>query len=138
MDYEEIIKKYKEEIAKNPQNALNKRNLLAFAYFRAGRKNEAREELVDLVQQHSNYTAYRQLVHIEKQDGNFDDAKLWAYECLDKFPDSISMREQLISIARAENDIKEIIKQLKEINHIDPENKNGKRILDKIKKGEGR
>lgn len=137
-DYEETIKRYKEEIARNPQKSLNKRNLLAFAYFRAGRMEEARDELLSLIEECSSYTAYRQLIHLEKCEGNFEDAKLWAYDCLDKFPDSVDIRQQLISIAREEKDSQEIIKQLKEIISVDPNNKKSKKMLETIKKGEER
>lgn len=127
--YDLIIKKYKEEIKVNPQKALNERNLLAFAYFKAGKINEAREELLELIEKHSSHTAYRQLVHLERSQENLDDAKLLAYDALEKFPDSIAIREQLISIARKENDIEEEIKQLKEIIAINPKNnRNCKRL----------
>ena len=108
------------------------KGLLAFAYFRAGRIDEARDELETLITQYSSYTAYRQLIHLEKCEENFEDAKLWAYDCLDKFPDSINIREQLISIAEEEKDGQEVVKQLKEIISIDPENKRGKKMLEKI------
>ena len=136
-DYEEIINRYKTEIESNSQNTQEKRNLLAFAYFRAGRIDEARDELMTLIEETNSYMAYRQLVHIEKVEGNFEDAKLWAYEALDKFPNSIEIREQLISIARIEKDDQEIIKQLKDIISIEPESeKNRKRLQSMIDKGE--
>lgn len=136
-DYEEIINRYKTEIESNSQNTQEKRNLLAFAYFRAGRIDEARDELVTLIEETNSYMAYRQLVYIEKTEGNFEDAKLWAYEALDKFPNSIEIREQLISIARIEKDDQEIIKQLKDIISIEPESeKNKKRLQSMIDKGE--
>lgn len=47
-----------------------------------------------------------------------EDAKLWAYEALDKYPDSIPIRKQLISIAKIEQDEKEIKEQLKCIEDI--------------------
>lgn len=137
-DYEETIKRYKEEIARNPQKSLNKRNLLAFAYFKAGRMEEARDELLSLIEECSSYTAYRQLIHLEKCEGNFNGAKLWGYDCLDKFPDSIYIRQQLISIAREEKDSQEIIKQLKEIISIDPNNQKSKEMLERIEKDEER
>ena len=85
-----------------------------------------------LAEETSSYMAYRQLIHIEKKEGNFEDAKLWAYEALDKFPNSIEIREQLISIARAEKDDQEIIRQLKDIIGIDPENEKNKKRLKTI------
>lgn len=128
-DYEETINRYKAEIASNPQNSQGKRNLLAFAYFKAGRIDEARAELVALTEETSNYMAYRQLIHIEKKEGNFEYAKLWAYEALDRFTNSIEIREQLIKIAKAEKDDQEIITQLKDIIAIDPENKKAQKRL---------
>lgn len=131
-NYEETINRYKTEIASNPQKSQGKRNLLAFAYFRAGRIDEARDELMKLAEETSSYMAYRQLVHIEKNVGNLEDAKLWAYEALDKFPNSIEIREQLISIARAEKDDQEIIRQLKDIIGINPKNEKNKKRLQSI------
>ena len=62
--------------------------------------------------------AYRQLIYIENEEGNFEDAKLWAYEALDKYPDSIPIRKQLISIARIEQNDEEVVEQLKKIEDI--------------------
>lgn len=133
INYEEIIKKYKEELKRNPQKALNTRNLLAFAYFKSNKIDEAREELLSLIEQNSSHTAYRQIVHLEKSQGNIEDAKLWAYDGLEKFPESIAIREQLITIAKQEDDNEEVIRQLKEIIEINPENgKNYKRLKIRI------
>ena len=121
-DYDKIIKKYKNDIASNPQSAREKRNLLAFAYFKAGKIEDARKELIELIEETSSHMAYRQLIHLEKITENIEDSKLWAYEALDKFPDSIEIREQLISIARKEKDYNEIIKYLSEIVALNPKN----------------
>lgn len=137
-NYEKTINRYKTEIVSNPQKAQEKRNLLAFAYFQAGRINEARKELMSLAEDTSSHMAYRQLVHIEKKEHNFEDAKLWAYEALDKFPNSIPIREQLISIARLEKDDQEIINQLKYIISINPENEKNKKRLQSIRYKEER
>ena len=126
-DYEKLINKYKKEIAL--EKSTKKRNLLAFAYFKAGKIEEARDELEKLINENNNYISYRQLIHIEKQENNLDDAKLWAYEALEKFPESIEIREQLISIAKEEKDNQEMIKQLKEIIDINPKNKINKKRL---------
>lgn len=130
--YEDIIEKYKIEIQTNPQKSQLKRNLLAFAYFKTGKIDEARDELLTLIQETNSFIAYRQLIHIEKSQQNFEDAKLWAYEALDKFPNSIEIREQLISIAKSENDEQEIIRQLKDIIRIDSENEKNKKRLNSI------
>lgn len=132
-NYEETINIYKNVIAKKTKNCTNERNLLAFAYFRAGRIDEARDELLSIIEQTGNYTAYRQLIHLEKTEGNFNDAKLWAYDVLEKFPDSIDIREQLISIARKEKNSQEIIKLLREIIEIYPKNEKYKKRLEIIK-----
>ena len=70
------------------QKSLNKRNLLAFAYFKSGRIDEARDELISLIDEHSSYMAYRQLIYLEKSQGNFQDARLWTDACLEQFPDN--------------------------------------------------
>ena len=58
-DYEKMINKYKVEIASKPQKAHQKINLLAFAYFKAGKINEAIDELIALIEESSNFMAYR-------------------------------------------------------------------------------
>lgn len=132
IDYTEIIKNYKAEILSNPQQARDKRNLLAFTYFKAGMIGEAENELTSLIQETDSFISYRLLIHIEKSERNFEDAKLWAYEALDKFPNSIEIREQLISIAKLENDTDEIIKQLRNIISLDPKNKKSQKRLQAI------
>lgn len=110
--------------------------MLAFTYFKAGKIEEARDELLSIIEQSSSYVAYRELIYLEKNEGNLDDAKFWAYEAIERFPDSIYIREQLISIARLENDNEEIIKLLKEIIDIDSSNERNKKrmeIINKIK-----
>lgn len=138
IEYNQTIKKYKDQIKKNPQNSLNARNMLAFTYFKAGRLNEAKEELLHLIEEYNSFTAYKQMIHIENTLGNTEDAKLWAYEALDKYPDSIPLREQIIAIARQENDREEIINQIKEIVRTNPENKKYANILEKIMENEER
>lgn len=100
---------------------LSKRNFLAFAYFKSGQIDEAREELISLIKETGNYIAYRQLIYLEKKQGNIDDAKIWAYECIDKFPQGTKTREQLISIAKQEGDDTEVKYQLDEIMRIKQE-----------------
>lgn len=130
--YERIINKYKTEIELNPQDSQIKRNLLAFAYFKTGKINEARDELMSLIQEKGDYMSYRQLVYIEKKEGNLEDAKLWAYEALDNFSNNIEIREQLIRIAKEENDEQEVISQLKKIISINPKNEKNKNRLQTI------
>lgn len=137
-DYEKAIKKYKTEIARNPQGASNSRNLLAFAYFKSGRIDEARDELMSLIDERSSYMAYRQLIHLEKSEGNFEDAKMWAYDFLDKFSNAtgvVSVREQLMYIAEVEGDTQEAIKQLREIIKISPDEERWKKMLERFTRG---
>ena len=61
-----------------------------------------------------------------------EDARLWAYEALDKFPNSIEIREQLIALAKKEKDDQEVIRQLKEIIEINPINEKNKKRLKTI------
>ena len=85
-----------------------------------------------LIEETNSHIAYRQLIHIEKENGNFEEAKLWAYEALDRFPKSIQIREQLISIAKIEDDRKEVIRQLKDIININTLNEKNKKRLKTI------
>jgi len=137
-DYEEAINRYKKEIDSNPQKGQKKRNLLAFAYFKSGKIKEAKEELIALIAESNNYIAYRQLVHIEKVEGNLEEAKLWAYEALETFPKDVEIREQLISIAKIEHDNEEIIRQIKEVIKINPKSEKNKTRLQRITRGESR
>lgn len=131
-DYNEIIEKYKRKIESNPQKSQNTRNLLAFAYFKSGRIDEARDELMGLIDESNSYLAYRQLIHLETNQGNYEDAKLWAYEVLDRFPESIEIREQLILIARRERKPEDVITILKDILQISPTSDRHKERLEKI------
>lgn len=138
LGYEEIIKNYQEKIANNSGGIINNRNLLAFAYFKAGKIEEAKDELFSLIESTSNYTAYRQLIYIEKSLGNLEDAKLWGEASLEIFPNSIDIREQLVSIAQIENNTKEVIKLLKEIISLDSNNKKSQELLEKVIKNRER
>ena len=131
-NYEETIKRYKAEISKNPNASLNKRNMLAFAYFKAGRIEEAREELMALIEERGSYTAYRQIIHLEKCAGNYEDAKFWGEICLEHFPDNTDVKYQLISIANEENDSVQAIKLLKQIIQRNPESNKANTMLENI------
>ena len=133
--YKQLVTKYEHENAENSKDYTH-RNLLAFAYFMSGDVDKAREELLKIVNEADNFTAYRQMVHIEKTENNMDEAKLWAYEALDKFPESIKIREQLISIAKEERDEHEIEKQLKEIIALQPQNEKYRNMLIEYMQGE--
>ena len=84
--------------------------------------------------------AYSLLIHLEKCEGNFEDARLWAYDCLDKYPGStnaLAIRQQLVEMARKEGNRNEVIAQLREIINIHPEHKSANKMLKSIQK-EGR
>ena len=84
--YKKIEENYKKFIKENPDNSINERNLLAYTHFNMGRVDEAKKELEEIIKKYESYMAYRQLIYIEHMEGNLDNAKLWAYECLDRFP----------------------------------------------------
>ncbi len=130
--YEKTIARYKAQIEQFPQNSSNARNLLAFAYFKAGKIEEARDELMSLIEERGSYIAYRQLINLEKTQGNFEDAKLWGEDCLEHFPNSIDVRRQLISAAIDNKDTQEAIKHLRQIIKMRPENEKDKKILEAI------
>jgi len=103
-DYAKVIEYYKKEAYESPSgNSGNARNLLAFAYWKAGEVESARAELMRLVDETGNYTAYRQLIHLEKEQGNLEDAKLWAYEAMEKFPDNEQLLRQAEFIEEVED-----------------------------------
>lgn len=137
--YKEIINKYKEEIASNPQDFQEKRNFIAFAYLKLGKIDEARAELVKLIEETDSFMAYRQLIYIEKLEGNIKGAKSWAYIAIDKFPNDVEVRKQLISIAKLENDNKEINNQLRNIDRINLQSmKNIERLQKSMKENKER
>lgn len=104
-EYSKLIERYKEEI-ENPKDTLdliNKRNLLAFAYFKAGETKKARNELTDIINKYNSCVSYRQLVHLEKANNNLEDAKLWAEYGVEYFPEDLNLRKQLLEFAQKEN-----------------------------------
>lgn len=154
IDYQKMIEIYKSEIEQDEKELsallvssqvsnrrellfarlLNKKNLLAFAYFNAGLIEKSREELIMLIKNEVSSTAYKQMVRLEKSQGNLDDAKLWAYEGIDRFPNDIRLREQLISIAKQEKDDKEVIEQLRELIKIAPNNGKNRKRLEEVER----
>lgn len=137
--YKKLIEKYKKEIDKYQEELeedltkkrissvekqmiltklANKRNLLAYAYYNAGLIDKSRKELLSLINKESNHTAFRQIIHLEKAQGNIDDAKIWAYEGIERFPKDIKLRKQLALIAREEHNKEEEKEQLKAIDEI--------------------
>lgn len=93
IEIEENYKKIIEEKEAKNENNITERNLLAFTHFNMGKIDEAKEELEELIRKYDSYTAYRQIIHIERQLGNLDTARLWAYECLDRFPKNASVQK---------------------------------------------
>lgn len=131
-DYEKVIEKYKKELENNPSAPVNKRNLLAFAYFRAGKFDEARDELITLIDETKSYYAYKQIIHIEIISRNLDDAKFWAEEALKTFPQNIEIMEQMISIAKKQGDYGEAVKILKQVVNLNPGNARNKERLKRM------
>lgn len=117
---------------------LNKRNLLAYTYFRAGQIDKARDELLSIIQETDSCTAWKQLIHLEKSQGKLDDAQDYANYCISKYPESITVREQLISIAKAKGQKYEVVAQLKEIINMYPESLKNIERIEMINKYEGR
>lgn len=142
--YKRLIDTYKQKIHELSQmpninsdellksSLLNSKNLLAFAYFECGQIEKSRELLLELINSPSKFNAYRQLIHLEHKEGNIDDAKIYAYDAIDLFPDSIPIRKQLINIAIEENDYPEIREQLQNVLRINPKNTNVKNKLNNL------
>ncbi len=102
-DYSKVIEKYKLEIKAKP-NDVNKRNMLAFAYYKQGMVDEAEQELLDLIVQSNNAMAYRQLIHIEKSKGDYESASFWANEAIKAHPDSVPLKEQIMQLEKLKKD----------------------------------
>ena len=133
-NYEQVIENYKKRIAEEPKDILNLRNLLAYAYYCAGENELAKEVLLENMTESGSFKAYQLMIHIEKNEGNFEDAKVWAKDALDKFPNSIQIRKQLILIAREEGKPQEVLRLAKEILSIDSNNEESKKIIHQMTK----
>lgn len=133
-NYEQVIENYKKRIAEGPKDIINLRNLLAYAYYCAGKNELAKEVLLDNMTESGSFKAYQLMILIEKSEGNFDDAKGWAKDALEKFPNSIQIRKQLILIAREEGKPQEILRLAKEILSIDSNNEESKKIIHQMSK----
>ena len=114
---DEEIQRLREEAEKG---TINKKNIFAFTLYRSGRIDEAREYLEGLILEHKSYTAFRQMIHLEKQEGNLEDAKLWTLEALEVFPGNIGIKEVEFRIARQEKDASEMMRIAKEISALSP------------------
>ena len=74
-----------------------------------------------IIGEHKSYYAYRQLIHLEKEVGNFEDAKIWALEAEDQFPNNLGLKEARFRIARKEGNIGDMFSIAKEIRSLSPE-----------------
>lgn len=115
-----------EEVARLREEAekgnINKKNLFAFTLYRTGRIDEAREYLEELVTTAKSYTAFRQLIYLEKQEGNLEDAKIWALEADEQFPNNMGIKEVQFRIARQERNVDEMLQLAREIRAINSSN----------------
>ena len=95
--YKKLIEEYKKVLEQNPDDQKT-RNLLAFAYLNDGDIDNARKELVYLIEKNKSFTAYRQIIHLEKLYGDIEDAELYALEAVDMFPNDAKIKKQLEDI----------------------------------------
>ena len=113
---------------------LNQKNIFAFTLFKSGRVDEAREYLMDLIDESKSYTAFRQLIYLEKSEGNYEDAKIWALEADEQFPNNLGIKEVSFRIAREEGNVPEMIQIAKQIKRIKPDDKKYEEEIARIKK----
>lgn len=104
------------------KGTINQKNIFAFTLFKSGRIDEARDYLIDLVDTSKSYTAFRQLIYLEKTEGNLEDAKIWALEAEEQFSDNLGIKEVQFRIAREEGNVGEMIELAKQIKKINPQN----------------
>ncbi len=102
---------------------INQKNIFAFTLFKSGRIDEARDYLMELIDTSKSYTAYRQLIHLEKSEGNYEDAKLWALDADEQFPNNLGIKEVQFRIAREEKDVEDMIALAKQIRGLSPDAK---------------
>ena len=115
---------------------MNQKNIFAFTLFKSGRIDEAREYLMDLIDSSKSYIAFRQLIHLEKSEGNLEDAKIWLLEADEQFPNNLGIKEVAFRIAREEGDIEEMLKVAKDIRGLSPDAKKYEEQALKLKKQE--
>ena len=106
---------------KAEKGTLNQKNIFAFILYKSGRINASRDYLMGIIGEHKSYYAYRQLIHLEKEVGNFEDAKIWALEAEDQFPNNLGLKEARFRIARKEGNIGDMFSIAKEIRTLSPE-----------------
>lgn len=102
---------------------INQKNIFAFTLFKSGRIDEARDYLMELIDTSKSYIAYRQLIHLEKSEGNYEDAKIWALDADEQFPNNLGIKEVQFRIARDERDVEEMIAIAKQIRGLSPDAK---------------
>lgn len=106
---------------KADKGTLNQKNIFAFILYKSGRIDESRDYLMGIIDSHKSYYAFRQLIHLEKEVGNLEDAKIWALEAEDQFPDNLGLKEARFRIARKEGNIDDMFSIAKEIRSLSPE-----------------
>ena len=106
---------------KADKGTLNQKNIFAFILYKSGRIDESRDYLMGIIDSHKSYYAFRQLIHLEKEAGNLEDAKIWALEAEDQFPDNLGLKEARFRIARKEGNIDDMFSIAKEIRSLSPE-----------------
>lgn len=102
---------------------INQKNIFAFTLFKSGRIDEARNYLMGIIDSSKSYTAYRQLIYLEKSEGNYEDAKIWALDADEQFPNNLGIKEVQFRIARDEKDVDEMIAIAKQIRGLSPDAK---------------
>lgn len=132
---DEEIEKLRQEAEKG---TINKKNIFAFTLYRTGRIEEARDYLENLVSTTKSYTAFRQLIYLEKQEGNLEDAKIWALEAEEQFPNNMGLKEVEFRIARQERNVDEMLQIAREIKALNSTNTKYEEIALKMKREEER
>ena len=92
--YKQLIEEYKKVLEKDP-NDQKTRKLLAFAYLNDGRIEDARRELTYLIEKNKSFTAYRQIIHLEKLYGDIEDAELYALDAIERFPNDVRIKKTI-------------------------------------------
>lgn len=106
---------------KADKGTLNQKNIFAFILYKSGRIDESRDYLMGIIDNYKSYYAFRQLIHLEKETGNLEDAKIWALEAEDQFPDNLGLKEARFRIARKEGNVDDMFLIAKEIRALSPE-----------------
>ena len=74
------------------------------------------------------------MIYIEKEQGNIEEAKIWAYDAIDNHPQNANIMKQLIGLDEKTGELDEAIEVAENLIKINPEVAEYQEMLNKLKK----